>query len=92
MTLGLYVHDLTYNAQKPAEIDAGTNSTPLINFERFRTAAVIVKGLLRFIDASSKYNFDPVHGIVERCLWIAALEDERIRALSKTLEVEADTT
>ncbi|KIW46977.1 uncharacterized protein PV06_02594 [Exophiala oligosperma] len=84
--IGLYVHDLTYNAQKPTHIPGGRGQDTLINFERYRTAAVIVKGLLRLIDASSRYSFEPVQGIIERCLWLAALGDDRIRRASKALE------
>ena len=84
--LGLYVHDLTYNAQKPAQLANQRGTEPLINFERYRTAAIIVKGLLRLIDASTRYTFEPVKGIIERCLWLASLSDEKIRALSKGLE------
>jgi hypothetical protein len=84
--LGLYVRDLTYNAQKPAQIASRRGSEPLINFERFRTAALIVKGLLRLIDASAKYNFEPQRGIIERCLWLASLPEDKIYALSRGLE------
>jgi len=84
--LGLYVHDLNWNAQKPAEIKIDEGAEPLVNFERFRTAAVIIKGLLRLIDASLRYEFEPIHGIIERCLWMSALTDERINGLSKALE------
>ncbi len=80
------MHDLTYNAQKPSHIPGGRGSESLINFERYRTTAVIVKGLLRLIDASSQYNFEPVQGVIERCLWLAALGDDRIRSTSKALE------
>jgi hypothetical protein len=83
---GLYVHDLTYNAQKPAQIASTRDGEPLVNFERYRTAARIVKCLLRLVDASSKYKFEPVHGIIERCLWIASLPDGKIQSLSKRLE------
>ena len=82
---GLYIHDLTYNAQKPAQI-MNQAGDPLVNFERYRTTARIVKNLLRLIDASSKYRFEPVPGIVERCLWIAALEEEEIQGRSERLE------
>lgn len=85
--IGLYVHDLTYNAQKPATIPTQNDREPLINFERYRTSAVIVKNLLRLIDASSRYSFDPIRGLVERCLWMAALPDDKIYALSRALEV-----
>ncbi|KIW80768.1 hypothetical protein Z517_07385 [Fonsecaea pedrosoi CBS 271.37] len=84
--LGLYIRDLTYNAQKPSHVASTRGNESLVNFERYRSTAIIVKGLLRLIDASSRYNFEPVQGIVERCLWLAALGDERIRSASKTLE------
>ena len=84
--LALYIHDLTYNAQKPGRITVTRDGEPLVNFERYRTAASIVKSLLRLIDASTKYTFQPVEGLIERCLWMAALSDEKIRALSKELE------
>lgn len=82
---GLYVHDLTYNAQKPAQV-ANPNGEPLVNFERYRTAARIVKSLLRLIDASTKYKFEPVPGIIERCLWIASLSEDQIQKRSRMLE------
>ena len=84
--LALYIHDLTYNAQKPGRITATPAGEPLVNFERYRTSASIVKSLLRLIDASTKYTYQPVEGLIERCLWMAALSDEKIRALSKELE------
>ncbi|CAG8013418.1 unnamed protein product [Penicillium olsonii] len=83
--IGLYVHDLTYNAQKPAQVSSDDGGL-LVNFERYRTAARIVKSLLRLIEASTKYRFEPVPGIVERCLWIACLPEEDIQARSKALE------
>ncbi|PGH03743.1 hypothetical protein GX51_03887 [Blastomyces parvus] len=83
--VGLYVQDLTYNSQKPAQIASTRDGEPLVNFERYRTAATIVKSLLRLIDASTKYTFEPVYGVIERCLWISALPDDKIVALSKDL-------
>jgi hypothetical protein len=83
--IGLYVHDLTYNAQKPAQVNSSSRGL-LVNFERYRTAARIVKSLLRLIDASTKYRFEPVQGIIERCLWIASLSEEEVQARSKRLE------
>ena len=82
----LYIHDLTYNAQKPSVVASTRDSEPLINFERFRTAATIVKSLLRLIDASAKYNFRPVEGALERCLWMASLSDDMIRIKSRDIE------
>jgi len=77
---------LTYNAQKPSVIASTRDAEPLINFERYRTTATIVKALLRLIDASAKYDFKPVEGALERCLWMASLSDEGIRARSKDIE------
>ncbi|KAL1961595.1 hypothetical protein VTN77DRAFT_1421 [Rasamsonia byssochlamydoides] len=84
--VGLYVHDLTYNAQKPSQVAGTRDGDVLVNFERYRTAARIVKCLLRLIDASNKYTLEPVPGVIERCLWIASLSEEKIQALSKSLE------
>ena len=82
----LFIHDLTYNAQKPSVIASTRDAEPLINFERYRTTATIVKNLLRLIDASAKYEFRPADGALERCLWLASLSDEGIRAKSREVE------
>lgn len=84
--VAMYIHDLTYNSQKPSQIASTREGMPLINFERYRTTASIVKSLLRLIDASAKYQLKPVDGAIERCLWMASLSDEMIRAKSKELE------
>ncbi|PYH89470.1 hypothetical protein BO71DRAFT_434774 [Aspergillus ellipticus CBS 707.79] len=83
--VGLYVHDLTYNAQKPARVTT-QNGESLINFERYRTTAKIVKNLLRLIDASTRYRFEPMQGVIERCLWIASLSEEQVQMRSKQLD------
>lgn len=83
---GLFTHDLILNAQRPAELPAEGSRELLVNFERHRTTAAIVKRLLRLIEASHKYSFEAVDGVCERCLWIAALSDDEIRGLSKNLE------
>ncbi|KAK4692885.1 hypothetical protein P7C71_g4404, partial [Lecanoromycetidae sp. Uapishka_2] len=84
--VALFIHDLTYNAQKPSVIASTRDHEPLINFERYRTTATIVKTLLRLIDASAKYEFRPVEGAIERCLWMASLSDDMIRNKSRELE------
>ncbi|MCJ1417514.1 Guanine nucleotide exchange factor lte1 [Xylographa parallela] len=84
--VALYIHDLTYNSQKPSLVASVHGGEPLVNFERYRSTALIVKNLLRLIDASSKYTYQPVDGVIERCLWMASLSDEAIRAKSKDLE------
>ena len=54
--------------------------------ERCRTGATVIKTLLRLLEASTQYDFQPVEGITERCLWIGALSDDEIRRHSEDLE------
>ncbi|TDZ39627.1 Guanine nucleotide exchange factor LTE1 [Colletotrichum spinosum] len=84
--VGIYTHDLLFNAQRPSEIASSPTTAPLINFERCRYSATIVKTLLRLLEDSSHYDFQPVEGITERCLWMSALTDEEIRKHSHLLE------
>lgn len=85
--IGLYTHDLMFNALKSARIDPPPpGKESLVNFERYQTAANIVKNLLRLIEASSKYTFHPEPEALSRCLWIAALEDSEIQSRSMHLE------
>lgn len=84
--VGIYTHDLLYNAQRPSEIASSPTTAPLVNFERCRIGAGVVKTLLRLLEASSRYNFQPREGITERCLWIGALTDDEIRRHSGNLE------
>lgn len=84
--IALYIHDLTYNSQKPSQVPSTREGEPLVNFERYRTTASIVKSLLRLIDASSKYHYQPVEDALDKCLWMASLSDEMIRLKSKELE------
>ena len=85
--IGLYTHDLMFNAQKPARIEPTPPSKePLVNFERFQTAATIVKSLLRLIETSSNYIFHPHPEVLSRCLWLAALEDGEIAERCKGLD------
>lgn len=84
--VGIYTHDLLYNAQRPSEIASSPTTPPLVNFERCRIGASVVKTLLRLLEASTRYDFQPMEGITERCLWIGALTDEEIRRHSGNLE------
>lgn len=112
--VGIFTHDLVFNAQKPAfmssrrhsdadprhrprcrphgtpDADANadgnldpytttTTTDPLINFERFRTAASIIKKFLRLLDASTRYEIAPDPDLLGRCLWISSLADDQIR-------------
>ncbi|KAL8709464.1 MAG: hypothetical protein Q9220_005847 [cf. Caloplaca sp. 1 TL-2023] len=84
--IALYIHDLTYNSQKPSQVPSTREGEPLVNFERYRTTASIVKSLLRLIDASSKYDYPLVEDALNKSLWMASLSDEMIRLKSKELE------
>ncbi|CAK3907584.1 Guanine nucleotide exchange factor LTE1 [Lecanosticta acicola] len=85
--IGLYTHDLLFNALKSPRINSPTaGQEPLVNFERYQTAATIVKNLLRLIEASAKYAFHPEPEALSRCLWIAALDDYEITQRAKMLE------
>lgn len=84
--VGIYTHDLLFNAQRASEIASSPNTPPLINFERCRIAASVIKTLLRLLEASTRYTFQPVEGITERCLWMGALSDDEIRRHSEALE------
>lgn len=84
--VGIYTHDLLFNAQRASEIASSPTTAPLVNFERCRCAAAVVKTLLRLLEESAAYGFVPVEGITERCLWMSALSDEQIRKCSAGLE------
>ena len=85
--IGIFTHDLMFNAQKPARIEpAPPHREPLVNFERFQTAATIVKSLLRLIETSSNYIFHPHPEVLSRCLWLAALDDADITERCKGLD------
>ncbi|KAI8625813.1 ras GEF [Xylariaceae sp. FL1651] len=84
--VGIYTHDLLFNSQRPSEIASSPTTPPLVNFERCRIAASIVKTLLRLLEASTYYQFQPIEGITERCLWMGALSDDEIRSRSESLE------
>ncbi|KAK1986354.1 RasGEF domain-containing protein [Colletotrichum cereale] len=84
--VGIYTHDLLFNAQRPSEIASSPTTAPLVNFERCRYAATIVKTLLRLLEASTLYQFLPVEGVTERCLWMSAMSDDEIRRHSHRLE------
>ncbi|CAJ2511399.1 Uu.00g070240.m01.CDS01 [Anthostomella pinea] len=84
--VGIYTHDLLFNSQRPSEIASSPTTAPLVNFERCRIAASVVKTLLRLLEASTHYQFQPIEGITERCLWMGALSDDEIRRHSESLE------
>jgi len=84
--VGIYTHDLLVNSERPSQIASTPTTEPLVNFERCRTDATVVKNLLRLLEASQLYRFLPIEGITERCLWMAALSDEEITKYGKMIQ------
>ncbi|CAL3963265.1 unnamed protein product [Diplocarpon coronariae] len=84
--VGIYTHDLLINSERPSQIASTPTTEPLINFERCRTDATIVKNLLRLLEASTLYRFLPIEGVTERCLWMAALTDDEIARYGKAIQ------
>jgi hypothetical protein len=84
--VGIYTHDLLVNAERPSQIASTPTTEPLVNFERCRTDATIIKNLLRLLEASQLYRFLPIEGVTERCLWMAALSDEEIERYGKMIQ------
>lgn len=84
--VGIYTHDLLVNSERPSQIASTPTTEPLVNFERCRTDATIVKNLLRLLEASQLYRFLPIEGVTERCLWMAALSDEEISRYGKMIQ------
>ncbi|KAM3086479.1 Guanine nucleotide exchange factor lte1 [Clarireedia jacksonii] len=84
--VGIYTHDLIVNSERPSHIASTPTTEPLVNFERCRSDATIIKNLLRLLEASQLYRFLPIEGITERCLWMAALRDEDIAKYGKEIQ------
>jgi hypothetical protein len=84
--VGIYTHDLLVNSERPSQIASTPTTEPLVNFERCRTDATIIKNLLRLLEASQLYRFLPIEGVTERCLWMAALCDEEIDRYGKMIQ------
>ena len=84
--VGIYTHDLLVNSERPSQIASTPTTEPLVNFERCRTDATIVKNLLRLLEASQLYRFLPIEGVTERCLWMAALSDEEIERYGRMIQ------
>ncbi|KAF3931366.1 hypothetical protein ABW20_dc0106602 [Dactylellina cionopaga] len=84
--VGLFTHDLIHTATLTSQVAGTPNGPALINWTKYKKTAQIVKKLLRLVDASAKYDFAPVDGVCERCLWMATLTKDEISTLS--LEIE----
>ncbi len=84
--VGIYTHDLLVNSERPSQVASTPTTEPLINFERCRTDATIIKNLLRLLEASQLYRFLPIEGVTERCLWMSALSDDEIARYGKMIQ------
>lgn len=71
--LGLYLSDLIFNKEK-SSVKQGN----LINFNKFRTNAKVVKSLIQCIQWSSLYNFKVEEDVLSKCLYIKALTEEEM--------------
>ncbi|KAI5966171.1 LTE1 [Candida pseudojiufengensis] len=85
--VGLYLSDLTFNAERPSiikrnitqENDENSNSNKLINFSKFRTSVHIVKSLSQCIEWSINYNLKIENEILSKCLYIQSLDEDEMR-------------
>lgn len=104
--LGVYLSDLTYNAERPAYVSA--NSGPaterqsgslspaqqtqqqkqLVNFDRFRMSASVVKSLIQCIEWSSNYKFTADQDLLAKCLYIQSLTDDEMNTCYQYLDGE----
>ncbi|KAK9373612.1 ras guanine nucleotide exchange factor domain-containing protein [Lipomyces chichibuensis] len=115
--IGLYLSDLTFNAERPVHVkpklardslyssdeesddvndvfspsrreDNASNVSQLINVERFRTSASIIKKLLYFVNSARAYNgrLKTNPDIVSRCLYISCLDDDEIEECFQLME------
>ncbi|KAG7661475.1 LTE1 [[Candida] subhashii] len=88
--VGLYLSDLTFNAERPSIIKKeGSNilfgtedyilmDEDLINFSKFRTAVHIVKSLSQCIEWSSSYKFKIQPELLSKCLYIKSLDEDEM--------------
>ncbi|TVY51422.1 Guanine nucleotide exchange factor LTE1 [Lachnellula cervina] len=84
--VGIYTHDLLVNSERPSQMASTPTTEPLINFEKCRVDATVIKNLLRLLEASQLYRFLPIEGVTERCLWMAALSDEEIARYGEMIQ------
>ncbi|KAK9472230.1 ras guanine nucleotide exchange factor domain-containing protein [Dipodascopsis tothii] len=94
--VGLFLSDLTFNAQTSAHLVDSAEPSPrlaesaddifeafrsdrrLLNIERFRTSAAIVKKLLQFLEAAAVYALKVDREVVSKCVYISCLNDDEI--------------
>ncbi|KAI5955875.1 LTE1 [Candida jiufengensis] len=79
--VGLYLSDLTFNAERPSFIKSQTTTNEedkFINFSKFRTSVHIVKSLSQCIEWSINYNLNIQPDLLSKCLYIKSLDEEEM--------------
>ncbi|OLL23620.1 Guanine nucleotide exchange factor LTE1 [Neolecta irregularis DAH-3] len=85
--IGIYLSDLIFNAQRPDRVP--TLSMPqemLVNFDRHRTTAGIIKKVLGMIEKARGYSFESIEEPFQRCLWLAALDESGLQRCADQIE------
>ncbi|KAI5958222.1 LTE1 [Candida theae] len=80
--VGLYLSDLTFNAERPSVVNNNNNNNKdapeLINFSKFRTSVHIVKSLSQCIEWSGNYQMEVQPDLLSKCLYIKSLDEEEM--------------
>ena len=77
--VGLYLSDLTFNAERVSIIKENNELETLINFAKFRTSVHIVKSLSQCIEWSSNYQFNVQPDLLSKCLYIKSLDEDEMK-------------
>ncbi|RLV95771.1 Guanine nucleotide exchange factor LTE1 [Spathaspora sp. JA1] len=87
--MGLYLSDLTFNAERPGIIKRQDETQEkLINFSKFRTSVHVVKSLSQCIEWSCNYNVSVQRELLSKCLYIRSLDEEEMKYCLEVLNDE----
>jgi GDP/GTP exchange factor required for growth at low temperature len=87
--VGVYLTDLIFNSERPSFTDTPGSGPRLVNFEKMRTSASIVKSLIQCIQWSSNYKIEADRDLLAKCLYIQSLTTEEMEACKNFLSDEA---
>lgn len=76
----------TQNSFSKTATPSLSNSTKLINIDRFRVSSAIVKSFSRCIELSRNYDLKPNHDILAKCLYIHSLTEAEMDSCYKYLD------
>lgn len=82
--LGLYLSDLTFNAERPSFVVADLGH--LVNFERFRTSSAVVRALMQCIEWSQNYQLKTDTDLQAKCLYIHTLTELEMKGCRAHLQ------